>query len=283
MTNNENTITAFYSLRSLSSKLFGLISKQLNVSTAYVTKRGEHEMTVLSSFNKEEEIIPEGYSVKYGGTYCRLIIMNDGDVMRTNNLMIDDVTRQLDVTGELNVKGFMGVTLRDLKGNIFGTLCVMDREEKNFSDEDVHYLKSIAEILSYVIELDQTKFSMGFLSVPIIPITEGISILSVQGIVDKERADQILSDVLHNAADHDIDYFIIDLSKLHVQDHTFSGFFFDMISALNLMGVETIITGVTPTFAREQVDHFDFKGLSTKIVKDIQSALDHIGYTLIEK
>lgn len=87
-------------------KLFEVITKQLNVSTTYVTRRGETAMTVLSSYNEKEEIIPEGYSVEYGGTYCRLIIMNDGDVMHTANLMKDAVTRQLEVTDQLQVKGF---------------------------------------------------------------------------------------------------------------------------------------------------------------------------------
>ncbi len=53
-----------------------------------------------------------------------------------------------------------------MKGNVFGTLCVMDKEEKVFSEEDINYLKSMADISSDMIELDQTKYSMGFLSVP---------------------------------------------------------------------------------------------------------------------
>lgn len=137
--NYEQTSPTYYSLRTVSSKMFALISKQLNVQTAYITKRGETAMTVLSSYNREEQIIPEGYSVEYGGTYCRLIIKNEGDAMHTANLMKDAITRELEVSGQLNVKGFLGVTLKDLKGNVFGTLCVMDKEEKVFSEEDIFY------------------------------------------------------------------------------------------------------------------------------------------------
>ncbi|MFD6443308.1 hypothetical protein ACFWDG_26910 [Peribacillus sp. NPDC060186] len=57
--NNENTSLTYYWLRSVSSKMFTLISKRLNMHTAYVTRRGETAMTVVSSYNKEEEIIPE--------------------------------------------------------------------------------------------------------------------------------------------------------------------------------------------------------------------------------
>ncbi|MGF9889210.1 GAF domain-containing protein [Priestia megaterium] len=278
----ENKVPHFYSLRSVSQKLFEVITKQLNVSTTYVTRRGETAMTVLSSYNEEEEIIPEGYSVEYGGTYCRLIIMNDGDVMHTANLMKDAVTRQLEVTDQLQVKGFLGVTLKDLKGNVFGTLCVMDKEEKEFSGEDIAFLQSMAGILSHMIDLDETRYQMGFLSVPIIPITEGVSILSLQGIIDKERADQIMTDVLHDAAHNEIDYFIIDLSKLLLREKEFPNFFLKMITALQLMGAQAVITGVTPTFAKEQIKNHDLRNLQLKVVKNIQQALQCVGYNLIK-
>ncbi|MFB8423049.1 GAF domain-containing protein [Priestia megaterium] len=278
----ENKVPHFYSLRSVSQKLFEVITKQLNVSTTYVTRRGETAMTVLSSYNEKEEIIPEGYSVEYGGTYCRLIIMNDGDVMHTANLMKDAVTRQLEVTDQLQVKGFLGVTLKDLKGNVFGTLCVMDKEEKEFSGEDIAFLQSMAGILSHMIDLDETRYQMGFLSVPITPITEGVSILSLQGIIDKERADQIMTDVLHDAAHNEIDYFIIDLSKLLLREKEFPNFFLKMITALQLMGAQAVITGVTPTFAKEQTKNHDLRNLQLKVVKNIQQALQCVGYNLIK-
>ncbi|MET3726613.1 GAF domain-containing protein [Fictibacillus halophilus] len=145
----ENEITNYYSLKSVSRKMFDLISKQLNVKTTYVTRKGKRAITVLSSFNEDEEIITEGYSVEYGETYCRLIITNEGSTMKTKNLMTDSRTRELEVTGELKIKGFLGVTLKDLKGNVFGTLCVMDRKEREFSEDDVNYLHSIAGIVSY--------------------------------------------------------------------------------------------------------------------------------------
>ncbi|MDP1418338.1 hypothetical protein Q8G35_07925 [Peribacillus simplex] len=79
---------------------------------------------------------------------------NKGDAIHTANLMKDAITRELEVTGQLNVKGFLGVTFKDLKGNVFGSLCVMDKEEKVFSGEDINYLKSMADILSHMIKLN---------------------------------------------------------------------------------------------------------------------------------
>lgn len=272
----------FHSLKTASKKLFTTISKRLNVNTAYVTKRGENEMTVLSSFNENEEIIPEGYSVEYGGTYCRIIISNEDNHMTTNDLTRDVLTKNLDVTPQLNVKGFLGVTLRDTTGEVFGTLCVMDKDEKTFSEDDVMFLKSMADVLSHLIELDETKYNMGLLNVPIIPITEGVSILTVQGFIDDYRAKKILEDVLGYGAQYEIDYFIIDVSGLSIIDNDFPQVLIDLVQSLELMGIETIITGITPALAKNEVNNIQLHHLNTKTVFNLEAAMKYIGFSLIE-
>ncbi|MDO6654718.1 STAS domain-containing protein [Anaerobacillus sp. 1_MG-2023] len=273
--------TEFYSLKTASKRLFRLISDRLNVNTAYVTKRGNNAMTVVSSYNEKEEIIPEGYAVEYSGTYCRLIINNEKSVMHTANLAHDEITRQLEVTSQLKVKGFLGVSLTDTNGKIFGTLCVMDKEEKEFNEEDITYLKSMAEILSYMIELDQTKYNMDFLSVPIVPITKGISILTLQGVIDERRAENIIKQVLQYGASNQIDYFIVDLSGLKIVDGYFPTILGDLFQSIQLMGIETIITGVTPSIAQQEVANEQLPRFKT--VQNLESALDYIGFELVEK
>jgi len=273
----------YQSLITASKKMFKMITKRLNVNTAYVTRRGETAMTVLSSLNNQEEIIPEGYSVDYGGTYCRLIIQDENDAMTTENLTKDEITKELEVTSQLDMKGFLGVTLNDSEGNVFGTLCVMDKEEKNFSEDDIEYLKSMADVLSHIIELDQTKYNMSYLSVPIIPITKGISILTIQGIIDDQRARDITDTVLQYGAQNQIEYFIVDLSGLVIVDDAFPHVFINLVKSLDLMGIEAIITGITPEIAKHEVNNIDLKGLNAKMVSDLESALEYIGFYLQEK
>ncbi|MGB7999696.1 MAG: GAF domain-containing protein [Anaerobacillus sp.] len=273
--------TEFDSLKTASNRLFRLISERLNVNTAYVTKRGETAMTVLSSYNEEEEIIPEGYAVEYSGTYCRLIIENEKSTMHTVNLENDEVTQQLEVTSQLNVKGFLGVSLTNATGEVFGTLCVMDKEEKHFSDDDIAYLKSMAEILSYIIELDQTKYNMDFLSVPIVPITSGISILTLQGVIDERRAETIIQQVLQYGSNQQIVHFIVDLSGLKIVNGFFPTMLGDLFKSLQLMGIETIITGITTAIAQQEVANEQLPQFKT--VQNLEAALDYIGFELVEK
>ncbi len=278
MISNSKTSSTYPSLITVSKRLFKSICERLNVQTAYVTKRGKTAMTVLSSYNEKEHIIPEGYSVEYGGTYCRLIIMNEESRMFTENLMTFNQTRDLEVTPQLNVKGFLGVTLSSLQGEVFGTLCVMDKQEREFSKDDILYLKSMAEILSHLIELDKTKNNISYLNVSIIPITKGVCILPIQGVIDDQRADQIISTVLNFTAVHHIDYFIIDLSGLVILDDLFPPLFVNLVKSLELMGVKTIITGITPYLAKQESKNGELSGYVTKNVRNLESALAYIGF-----
>ena len=118
-------ISTHESLKAVSYKLFEVISEELEVNTAYVAQKGSNAMKVISSFNKDHFIVPEGFEVSYDGSHCRLIIQNDEGVMHTNNLGSFNLTKDMEVTEQLEVKGYLGVTLRDYYGNNFGTLCVM--------------------------------------------------------------------------------------------------------------------------------------------------------------
>ncbi|MDE0582379.1 anti-anti-sigma factor [Planococcus sp. A6] len=278
--NDKQKMSTHDSLKAVSYKLFQVISDELGVNTAYVTRRGPTAMKVISSFNKDHYIIPEGYAVDYDGTYCRLIIQSEQEAMHTNNLGSFTLTKDLEVTPQLKVKGFLGVTLRDFYGEVFGTLCVMDKEEKEFTDEDIHFLKQMAEVLSYVIHLDSTLADIELLSVPIIPIKKGLAILSLQGNINESRSQKIMEDTLHYAADKGIHSFIIDLSQLMLLENQFPDVLKNLVSGLNVMGVQVMMTGLPPGLVQKPGVSEHLSQLKTEYVADIESALNKIGYKL---
>ncbi|SFJ46795.1 rsbT co-antagonist protein RsbR [Halobacillus dabanensis] len=271
------------SLKTASSKIFDVIAKRLNVQTAYITKKGENEMTVLSSLNKYEEIVPEDFTIDYKESHCRLIINKEDNTLNTNNLMSDELTREMKASAQLQVKGYLGVTLKDLNGEVFGTLCVMDRDEKEFDEEDVEFLHSIAAILSHMIELDQTNYNIGFMNVPIIPTTQGVAVTPVQGIIDEKRADKLLNDVLHHGMAQEIDHFIIDLSGLVIHGQEFPRVIEQLVNSLQVMGIHPILTGITPDIAYREMDSMNLSGFQLKTVPNLEAALSYIGFQLKEE
>lgn len=200
--------------------------------------------------------------------------------MHTNNLGIFTLTKDLEVTEQLEVKGFLGVTLRDFHGNVFGTLCVMDTEEKNFTDKDIRFLKNMADVLSYIIHLDNTVADIELLSVPIIPIKKGLAILSLQGNVNEQRSQKIMEDTLHYAANKGIHSFIIDLSQLALLENRFPDLLKNLVSGLNVMGVQVMMTGLPPRLVQMQDAREQLSQLKTEYVTDIESALNKLGYQL---
>ena len=277
---DSKRISTHDSLRAVSYKLFEVISDELDVNTAYVTQRGPKAMEVISSYNRDHYIIPEGYEVDYDGTYCRLIIQSDQEVMQTNNLGSFNLTKDLEVTEQLQVKGFLGVTLRDFYGRVFGTLCVMDTEEKEFTEKNIHFMKNMAEVLSYIIHLDNTIADIELLSVPIIPIKKGLAILSLQGNINEERSQKILEDTLSYAAKNGSHSFIIDLSQLVLLENRFPDVLKNLVLGLNIMGIKVMMTGLPPWLVKMQEVRDHLTDLQTEYVMDIESALNNIGYTL---
>lgn len=273
-------ISTHDSLKAVSYKLFQVISDELDINTAYVTQREPKAMRVISSFNKEHFIIPEGYEVDYDGTYCRLILQSSIESMHTNNLGSFNLTKELEVTEQLEVKGFLGVALRDFYGNVFGTLCVMDKEEKHFTEKNILFLKQMAEVLSYIIHLDNTVADIELLSVPIIPIKKGLAILSLQGNINEERSQKIMEDTLHYGAAKNIHSFIIDLSQLVLLENRFPDILKNLVLGLNVMGIRVMMTGLPPWLVQLEGVREHLTDLNTEYVTDIESALNKIGYKL---
>ncbi|MBM7097876.1 MULTISPECIES: STAS domain-containing protein [Alteribacter] len=272
----------FPSLKSASYPILKAIGDHLNVDTAYVTNKGPTAIKVLRSFNKEEEIIPEGYEVEYGGTYCRLIITSEESQLTTPNLMKHEITSKLEVTGQLKLKGFLGVSLKNSEGEIFGTLCVMNKEETNFTDDDARYLNSMAEVLTYLIELDDVKNSMSYLTVPIVPLTKGVSVLPLQGILDDRRSARLMEAVLNHCVENKVGFFIVDVTGLIIVDSHFPVSLGKLLDALRVMGVKTLLTGVSGEMAREEVTNSRSLFGSTKTYSTMESALQSIGFHLVQ-
>ncbi|KGX91072.1 anti-sigma factor antagonist [Pontibacillus halophilus JSM 076056 = DSM 19796] len=281
MSNGYNySSTDFKSLHTASHKLFESICQYLNVNSAYVARKGKDAMIVISSYNAKDVMVQEGFSIDYGDSNCQHVLSST--YHSTSNLLSDEQTKNLKFNMDEQVKGFLGVTLMDTNGKTFGTLCVLDKEEKTFSDEDVEFLKSMADVLSHLIELDETKYNMAFLNVPIVPITEGVSILTLQGIIDENRADKILRTVLEYGSKHKIDYFIVDLSGLVILDGQFPQVIVKLVQSLEMMGITTIMTGISPASAMHDGTNTQLTQLNTKTVFNLEAALHYIGFSLIE-
>ena len=75
-------------------------------------------------------------------------------------LIIDDTTvhplTHMLLPTQLGIKSFLGVPIQLEDGTLFGNICAMDEQQYSFTDKDVELLKTVAELFSYVIELEDS-------------------------------------------------------------------------------------------------------------------------------
>ncbi|NGP45404.1 PAS domain-containing protein [Bacillaceae bacterium SIJ1] len=87
------------------------------------------------------------------------------------------------------------------------------------------------------------------LSTPIVPISEGISVLPLIGIMDQSRWMIIEDSVLQWVSQHGEEQLIIDLSGLNQIEDSLHEKLLKLSKMLKLMGTQIILTGIRPNVA----------------------------------
>ncbi|WP_052019604.1 response regulator [Paenibacillus sp. JCM 10914] len=80
-------------------------------------------------------------------------------------LIIEDTAQHpltcgMEVTGNLGGCSFIGVPIWRSNGEIFGTVCAMDREPYTYTEREINLLNSMATFLSYVVELETSVMTL---------------------------------------------------------------------------------------------------------------------------
>ncbi|MFC3884136.1 STAS domain-containing protein [Bacillus songklensis] len=110
------------------------------------------------------------------------------------------------------------------------------------------------------------------LSTPIIPVTSKVGILPLVGDIDTYRARIIRETTLTRSNKLKLEYLIIDLSGVPYMDTMVANELFQINKALSLLGISTVITGISPTIAQTTIQlGLDFRNIST--YSSLQQAL----------
>ncbi|KIL45786.1 STAS domain-containing protein [Jeotgalibacillus soli] len=134
------------------------------------------------------------------------------------------------------------------------------------------YCFSLTFVHFYKKNLEAAKTAFLELSVPVVPLSKGIAILPLIGNIDTERAKLLMEETLSEAARLKLSTLILDLSGVLIIDTMVADKIFSVISALELIGVQTILTGLRPEIAQTVVNlGIDFSNVPIKA--NLQQAL----------
>lgn len=109
------------------------------------------------------------------------------------------------------------------------------------------YVKDSTERINYA------QYAIAELSVPVVRMTEEIGILPLVGDLDTKRAQLLMENALDKGGQYKLKWLIIDLSSVPIIDTMVADQLFKVISALNLLGIDVLISGIRPEIAQTMV------------------------------
>ncbi|MGA9226766.1 MAG: STAS domain-containing protein [Mesobacillus sp.] len=113
--------------------------------------------------------------------------------------------------------------------------------------------------------LENAKTALLELSVPVVPLLPGVGVLPLVGNVDTERAQLLMEETLEQAVKLKLTHLIFDVSGVMIVDTMVADQLFKVISALSLVGVKTIMTGIRPEVAHTMVTlGLNLEGITVK-------------------
>lgn len=91
------------------------------------------------------------------------------------------------------------------------------------------------------------------LSVPIVQIWDGVTLATVIGTLDTERAQRLTEDLLTEITESESEVALIDITGVPSIDTATAQHLIDTVNAVTLLGSDVIITGINPEIAQTLV------------------------------
>ena len=102
--------------------------------------------------------------------------------------------------------------------------------------------------------LEQQSETIQILSTPVIELWEGIVLLPLIGSLDADRGSRMIERLLHAVAKHQSRVAILDITGLTTMDAQAARDLVRAAQAAKLLGVEVILTGISPALAVAMVE-----------------------------
>lgn len=144
---------------------------------------------------------------------------------------------------------YYATPLKDEEGNIVGGL---------------EYILDITERVRHEERLREQALTIQEISTPAIKLWDGVAVLPVVGVVDSNRAQQMMEKMLEKIGKTSAKVMILDISGVAAVDTAVANHLIKMTKATRIMGCSCIISGVSPSVAQTIVNlGIDMEGVQT--------------------
>lgn len=168
-------------------------------------------------------------------------------------------------TVELEERHFAAITMLDVSKIIDPMLEVVSFEIGRQFEK--HNKKMVSIAYSALEEL----------SVPVVPIYEGLAVIPIVGEIDTHRAKLIMETALTQGNALELDQLVLDVSGVLMIDTMVANQILQIVQSLRISGIKTIITGIRPEIAQTMVSlGLEFNSITT--ISNLKNALNQLGY-----
>ncbi|UJF27194.1 STAS domain-containing protein [Planococcus sp. 107-1] len=102
-------------------------------------------------------------------------------------------------------------------------------------------------------KLTANRRQINELSAPIVSIQEGIGVLPLIGLIDRERAQYLMEHIVPKIPSLNIDTLIVDFSGILMIDNQVADQLLKISSMLKLLGIAIASTGIRPQIAQAMI------------------------------
>lgn len=121
-------------------KIVNIMAKTINVSVSLITEVDKQYIELIKTNESNNNPFKEGDKLKLTGYYCARVIKQQ-KMIEVNNIFKDLKDREgiddLDLNGLIS---YLGYPIMKPDGNIFGTICVLDKKERVFTSRQKELL-----------------------------------------------------------------------------------------------------------------------------------------------
>jgi len=278
---NPGSPRKFKNFNEAANQVLTMLSGRMKINTLFIAENDGETNTIMKAFNRKEELVTEGSVAPLDQTFCGLVIRHGDDLFQIEDISTDENAATLDIASDYDNGSFMGIPIYYENGDIYGTICGLDKEPYTFTEEDQEMFSMLSSLLTYILELETAKKEIQKLSSPLVPLTSEISILPIIGHITLARAKQMIEDVVNKAARR-VDYLIVDFSGITQIDSRIEQPLLDLIKTLKIMGITPIITGISPAIALN-VPHFAHSLKGERMEATLKIAIEQLGFVLTKK
>ncbi|KZE67854.1 histidine kinase [Fictibacillus phosphorivorans] len=255
------------------------MSTFININTLFVAKNDKQTNEIKKAVNKDAILIEAGSTLPFHETFCKISVDKGNEILLIEDINESELTKHLNVTAQLGGGSFIAIPIYYEDGENYGTICGLDTESFDFTEQHIELFQTMSSLLTYVLELDKANKEIKELSVPIVPLTKGVAILPIIGHINEYRADIIIQSTLESSTNLELEYMIIDLSGVSRINNKVSEYLLNIVKLLKLIGVTPILTGFRPDLAMRTLE-IDVNFNDILITNNLKSALYEIGFSL---